>query len=208
MRFEVLTTVTEDYCVLGCDAIYSGKSVQMLQRNLLPYLWSRWLHSDNGASRFLWNIGALIPDYVVSHTRRLYLFIMYKYLCISYWINCFCCVYQSPYAVNFRLLFTFFVKVHFTSVCYFVLYFNMSELCVCHLSKVLYRHLQSGVMSWYSVNIWANSWCSILSIDDAILVTVRCDYDSFTNGRCFCRNVFWWLLCSQLYMCLWLLFCI
>jgi hypothetical protein len=38
MRFEVLTTVTEDYCVLGCDAIYSGKSVQMLQRNLLPYL--------------------------------------------------------------------------------------------------------------------------------------------------------------------------
>jgi hypothetical protein len=38
MRFEVLTTLSEDYCVLGYNAIYSGKSVQMLQRNLLPYL--------------------------------------------------------------------------------------------------------------------------------------------------------------------------
>jgi hypothetical protein len=38
MRFEVLTAVIEDYFVLGCDAIYSGKNVQMLQRNLLPYL--------------------------------------------------------------------------------------------------------------------------------------------------------------------------
>jgi len=33
---------------------------------------------------------------------------------------------------------SYFVKVHFTSVCYFVLYFSMSELCVCHLSKLKY----------------------------------------------------------------------
>jgi hypothetical protein len=148
---------------LGCDAIYSGKNVQMLQRNLLPYLWSRRVHSDNGASRFLWNIGALIPDCVVSHTRRLYLFIMCKYILISYWINCFCCVYQIPYAVNFRFLFTFFVKVHFTSVCYFVLQFSVSELCVCHLSKVLYRHLQSGewchgIVSAFEPILFAPYW--------------------------------------------------
>jgi hypothetical protein len=41
MRFQVLTMVIEVYYVLGCDAIYSGKNVQMFQRNLHPHHWNR-----------------------------------------------------------------------------------------------------------------------------------------------------------------------
>jgi hypothetical protein len=76
-------------------------------------------------------------------------------------------------------LFTFFVKVHFTSVCYFVLYFSMSELCVCHLSKVLYRHLQSGelclgIVSTFKPILFPPYWVLMMQyLLLSVVITIR-----------------------------------
>jgi hypothetical protein len=36
VRFEVLTAVTEDYCLLRCGAVYFGRQVPKFRREPLP----------------------------------------------------------------------------------------------------------------------------------------------------------------------------
>jgi len=128
-------------------------------------------------------------------------------------------VYTSPYAVNFRFLFTFFVKVHFTSVCYFVLYFSMSELCVCHLSKVLYRHLQSGewclgIVSTFEPILFAPYWVLMMQyllLSVVIMIRLQMEdasaemySDDCCVHSCVCVcDFFFYIMVDLIVFCVW-----
>lgn len=74
MRFAILTVVTDDFCLLGCDAVYVGTWHAATIFRLEEM-------SENVSSMFFWNFGAYLPilEYVTSHSRRLQSSLLYVF---------------------------------------------------------------------------------------------------------------------------------
>lgn len=74
-RFQVLTSVTGDYCLLGYCAVYSGRLL-MLRRCFLPPLSRRRTirtqltqRLDDGSRKHLWSVGRLLQDHTAQHPK-------------------------------------------------------------------------------------------------------------------------------------------
>jgi hypothetical protein len=55
----------ENECFQACYDVQCCRSVSTFQRCLWPHQFS-----EDGDSRHLWNVGKLLPDYKVHHSRR------------------------------------------------------------------------------------------------------------------------------------------
>jgi hypothetical protein len=55
----------EDYCYLGCDAMYCGRLIAAFRRNI-----SVSIFRIVRGSKFLWIIDDDLPDYMATHSRR------------------------------------------------------------------------------------------------------------------------------------------
>jgi hypothetical protein len=58
--------VTQQYCLLGWDTVWSLRNLPVFQGNLLPPS-SR--HTENRDSRFIQYTGKMLQDYIVPHSR-------------------------------------------------------------------------------------------------------------------------------------------
>lgn len=73
VRFGVVKPLSMKFVVcLGCDAVWSGRSIPAFRLTLLfPCLGCKSLCHEDGNRRQLRNDGNGLPNYRTSHTRRL-----------------------------------------------------------------------------------------------------------------------------------------